>query len=123
MNTIIQPKETEHSTRLSVDTILRIVSREFNQPIEKILSKSTRTKTTTPRQIAQAFALMIPGSTLDNTGKEIGGRDHATVSYSCKTVAGLYDFSRNYRAHVENIRDRLKISPEEFEKHLDRFRK
>lgn len=108
---------------LSVSNIVSQVAREFDVLEADIMSASVSRSITEARQVAQLFALLIPGYTLKQTGKEIGGRDHATVIYSLKTVIGLYDTNPNYRSRINSIRITLNISESTLNLHLIKWRK
>jgi len=121
---VLESQDTNPKDRLmNIEAILRIVAREFGVAISLIQSNSREYTATVPRQIAQIFATMIPGYTLAKVGNEIGDKDHSTVSHSLKTATGLYEILPEYRARVNNIRDRLRITEFDFNRHIDRWRK
>lgn len=40
-----------------------------------------------PRQIAMALAYEMTGKSLQQVGRQFGGRDHSTVAYTCKKIS------------------------------------
>ena len=104
-------------------SILSEVSKEFDVYISLITSPLIERSISIPRQVAQLFTMLIPGYTLEQTGREIGDRNHSTVSYSLRTVVQIYTVDRKFRERVNYIRDRLGISESTFDIHLDRWRK
>jgi len=108
---------------LTVSKIVSHVAREFDVSKTDIMSPSISRSVTEARQVVHLFILLLPGYTLKQTGKEIGGRDHSSVIYSIKTVIGLYDTNPNYRSRINSIRSYLNISESTFKLHLIKWRK
>lgn len=55
------------------------------------------------RQIAMYITKQLSDKSLTDIGKEIGGKDHATVLYTVKTVSNLIDTDKTIAAIVANI--------------------
>jgi chromosomal replication initiator protein len=49
-------------------------------------------------------------SSLKTIGAFFGGRDHSTVIYACQTVEDLIQTDKTFRAYVNDIEKKLKMS-------------
>ena len=102
-----------------INGIKRIVCEYFN--LEQVdIDKITRKREIVQvRQIAHFFAKETSDHfklswSLADIGKKIGGKNHATVLHSIKTVKNVCDTDRAFNHKVIAIRDiiRLKFKPE-----------
>ena len=59
------------------------------------------------RQIAMFLAKRHTKAPLTQIGSAIGGRNHATVLHSCKTVQNMIDTDKSFRAQLEDIEKTL----------------
>lgn len=71
--------------------IIEAVCMFFNQPIEKILSKSRKREYTEPRFIAMYFIKINTSMSLKSIGFIFGGRDHTTALNAVNNVKDWID--------------------------------
>lgn len=59
------------------------------------------------RQICHYLARELNLGSLASVGKRFGGKDHATVIHSCKTISGYLDkdkiFKKDYQSFIESF--------------------
>ena len=55
------------------------------------------------RQLSMYFAKKYTKASLNVIGEQCGGKDHATVIHSLKTVANLLDTDKQFQAVAEKI--------------------
>jgi chromosomal replication initiator protein len=68
------------------------------------LNSSERTREVAiARQLAMFLAKQHTKMPLTAIGAAIGGRNHATVLHSCKTISNLMDTDKSFRLQVEAI--------------------
>lgn len=79
-------KETEKKKKLDVETIQEMVSVQLGISVEDMVSKSRKHEIALARQLAIALTRKLTRMPLKKIGAAFGGRDHATVLHSIKTI-------------------------------------
>lgn len=87
--------------------IVSVVSRYFKITEDRIYEKTRKREIVMPRQIAHYLAKKHTKHSYVLIGYEIGGKDHATVMYSVRTVNDLRDVDYGYRRQLEEIESKL----------------
>lgn len=85
---------------LTLDVIINEVSREFEIPVDKMLMKSRKREYVVPRQVCHYYAKKKTKMSLTGIGREIGGKDHATVLNSRRIVNNLIDCDKDFRKRI-----------------------
>ncbi|MEZ0396353.1 MAG: chromosomal replication initiator protein DnaA [Anaerolineales bacterium] len=88
------------------DTVVDVVARAFNLPVDRLLSAERSREVALPRQIAM-YLLRESNISLPQIGQALGGRDHTTVMYACDKVADLLERDDRLRRQVVQIRQQL----------------
>ena len=74
---------------VTIGAIQRAVAEHFDVRIADLCGRSRQRAIAFPRQIAMYLCkTLIPSLSLNETGEAFGGKDHTTVIYACKKVAG-----------------------------------
>ena len=105
----ILPEDKEY--KISIQKIVKEVSRFFSIPINDILSAKRNKFISHARQLAMYLARELTSSSLPQIGKAIGGRDHTTVIYAVSKIAGLITKDRNVYMQMQEITNNIKKSP------------
>jgi len=105
----ILPGDKEY--KISIQKIVKEVSRFFSIPINDILSAKRNKFISHARQLAMYLARELTSSSLPQIGKAIGGRDHTTVIYAVSKIAGLITKDRNVYMQIQEITNKIKKSP------------
>jgi chromosomal replication initiator protein len=71
----------------TVAEILGLVAATFQIAPADLVSASRKAHIAWPRQLAMHLARDLTGESLQQIGKEVGGRNHATVLHACKRVS------------------------------------
>jgi len=87
----------------TIQYIKNTVCDYFNMPPPLIQIKTRKREIKDVRQIIHYFCKEYSKASLATIGREIGGKDHATVLHSCKTVNNLKDTDAEYRRNIEEI--------------------
>lgn len=82
----------------------------FTIPVEHVKSKTRKREVVQARQISMYFAKDLTKASLKNIGSYFGNRDHSTVIHACQTVNDLMETDKRFRADVEELSKRIKIS-------------
>lgn len=99
--------ETTEKT-ISVQTIQQTVCDYYHLDIKSIQDKSRKREVVQARQIAMYFSRKLTKNSLSAIGKQIGGKDHATVLYACKAVEDQLSVDRSFRTCLDEIEERIK---------------
>ncbi|MDR2293322.1 MAG: chromosomal replication initiator protein DnaA [Prevotellaceae bacterium] len=108
--TVIDCLVNSTKREISIDKIKRTVCDYFGLSLDVMYSKVRKREIVQARQIAMYFARKMTKQSLALIGSEIGGKDHATVLHSCRTVEDLYDTDKSYRQHIIEIEKRINNS-------------
>ncbi|MBQ2018277.1 MAG: chromosomal replication initiator protein DnaA, partial [Alistipes sp.] len=88
---------------ISVNRITEIVC-EYYEIDEKDFNSTKRTREVAQaRQVAMYLAKQHTKLPLAAIGSAIGGRNHATVLHSCKSVSNLMDTDKAFKAQIEEL--------------------
>jgi len=92
---------------VSIPGIIKVVSSHFNLEPEVLQAKNRKREIVQARQIAMFFSKKMTNYSLSAIGAEIGGKDHATVLHSYKTVKNLIETDKNFKSHIIEIGKKL----------------
>jgi chromosomal replication initiator protein len=95
---------------ISIDYIQKLVCEYFEVPVEMVKSKTRKREIVQARQISMYLAKNHTKTSLKSIGAYFGGRDHSTVIYACQTVEDLIDTDKKFKAYVQDIQKKLKMS-------------
>lgn len=96
----------------SMELIISEVRRFQKAPSNFTYTKSQKRNVVHARQLAMYFGCLMTKKTLAEIGDYFGGKDHATVLHSKKTIKNLIDTDRLIRSDVlqihKNILEKIK---------------
>ncbi len=95
---------------ISIPAIIKVVSSYFNLTPELLQAKSRKREIVQARQIAIYFSKKMTNYSLSAIGAEMGGKNHATVLHSFKTVKNMMDTDKQFKAHVIEIAKELNMA-------------
>jgi chromosomal replication initiator protein len=98
-------EETFHSRRkqVNIDAVKRVVSKEFDVPVEIMVAKKKTAKVALARQVAMYLSRTLTDTPLKGIGEEFGGRDHSTVIHACDTVGKRISNDPVFRERVDRL--------------------
>ncbi len=92
-----------YQKEITIDNIIEIVCNYLNIDHARFNSSERTREIAQARQIAMFLAKRHTKAPLTQIGSAIGGRNHATVLHSCKTVQNMIDTDKSFRAQVDEI--------------------
>lgn len=98
------------SKEISMEYIQKLVCEYFEVPVEMVKSQTRKREIVQARQISMYLAKSHTKTSLKSIGAFFGGRDHSTVIYACQTVEDLIDTDKKFKAYVQDIQKKLKMS-------------
>ena len=105
-------RTVDRTPRLSLDTIIKQVAKEFSVDSSQILSRSRQQGLAIPRQCAMWLARELTGRPLETIG-DFFGRSHTTVSHSLARLKDQIPKNPSLRQHVQKLRQQLEELPRE----------
>ncbi|MGM9763926.1 MAG: chromosomal replication initiator protein DnaA [Candidatus Cryptobacteroides sp.] len=99
---------SEEQSNVTIEKVQKVVCDYFSISRGDLVSSTRKRNIVQARQIAMFMSKkLVANTSLSTIGAEIGGKDHATVLHSCKTVADLMDTDRTFRQYVDDIEKML----------------
>jgi len=98
---------TSTTSKQDIKLLLRVVADHFNLSTEELISRRRDRKTTLARHVA--IYLMRGGynRSLTEIGKELGGRNHATILHGYGKIAGELSTNPNLANQIAEIKEKI----------------
>ena len=88
---------------MKIDDISNIVCKFHKLEFSELINRTRQGRIMQARQQAMYFSMQYTKLSQTDVGFFYGGRNHATVSHSCKTVNNLKDVERGYNREIEQM--------------------
>ncbi|MBQ1201585.1 MAG: chromosomal replication initiator protein DnaA, partial [Alistipes sp.] len=92
-----------YQKEITIDHIIDTICEQMNVDKERLLSAERTREVAIARQIAMYLAKQLTKVPLTAIGLALGGRNHATVLHSCKTITNLMETDQSFRLQVEDL--------------------
>ncbi|MBF0538895.1 MAG: chromosomal replication initiator protein DnaA [Nitrospirae bacterium] len=93
---------------ITIDNIQKMVCEYYGIKLMDIKAKKRTKELIIPRQLAMYISKQLTDLSLGDIGKAFGGKDHATVIYSCKQVDAKMQEDEGFNKVVQQIINRIK---------------
>jgi chromosomal replication initiator protein len=107
--TILRDIIEEEEKPLTVEHIQKVVCEHFAIKISDMKAKKRTKEVALPRQIAMYLSKQLTNLSLNDIGKNFGGKDHATVIYACKQIEEKRLQDEAFNRMIENLLRKLKV--------------
>jgi chromosomal replication initiator protein len=107
-NTLKDVLFDDREQKISIQNIIKEVSRFFSIPVNDILSSKRNKFISHARQLSMFLARELTSSSLPQIGRAIGGRDHTTVIYAVSKIADLITKDREVYMQIQEITNKIK---------------
>ena len=94
----------------NINTILRIVAKHFNMPVNDIVSARRTANVVMPRHIAMYLAKTMTPRSFPEVGRRMGGRDHTTVLHAFKKIERLIQERPSLAEEVNAIKHAIRMA-------------
>ena len=88
---------------ITITYIINVVCEEMGTSQADFFTSTRKRNVVQARQLSMHFAKKYTKASLNVIGEQCGGKDHATVIHSLKTVANLLDTDKQFRAIADKI--------------------
>ncbi len=93
---------------LTVETIVKGVAEHFGIKVADMKTKKRTKEIALPRQVAMYLSRELTDVSLSDIGKNVGGKDHATVIYACKQMTERRAADEDFDRMLESLAEKLK---------------
>jgi chromosomal replication initiator protein len=93
---------------LTVEAIMRAVCEYFGMRVQDMKARKRTKDIALPRQIAMYLSRELTESSLNDIGKHMGGKDHATVIYAVKQMEARAASDEDFRKMLDGLRNKIK---------------
>jgi chromosomal replication initiator protein len=98
---------TNMTSKQDIKQLLRTVADYFSIPAEELTNKKRDKKTTLARHVAIYLLREGYNCSLSEIGKELGGRNHATILHGYEKIANELSTNQHLCDQIAEIKDRL----------------
>ena len=95
---------------MTFDGIKNVICEHYGISEDELCSRSRKRPVAYIRQLAIYLASKYTDLSTVQIGKQIGGRNHATVIHSVNQIKNLLDVDESVRNEVNQIEDKVKCS-------------
>jgi chromosomal replication initiator protein len=106
---ILQDLIEEDEKPVTTDHIQRIVCEHFALKLSDMKAKKRTKEVALPRQVAMYLSKQLTSLSLNDIGKNFGGKDHATVIYACKQVEERKAKDEVFNRMIESLLRKIKV--------------
>lgn len=90
---------------ISIAYIMEVICTYFGITQQQLISKSRKKEISIPRQLAMYLSKEYTSSTFSMIGSEIGGKNHSTVMYACKTIENISKVDKELNRQLGELRE------------------
>jgi chromosomal replication initiator protein len=98
---------TSTTPKQDIRLLLRTVADHFNLSTEELLNRKRDRKTTLARDVAIYFMREGYNCSLTEIGKELGGRNHATILHGYEKIASELSINPNLANQIAEIKEKI----------------
>ncbi|MEW6067720.1 MAG: chromosomal replication initiator protein DnaA [Nitrospirota bacterium] len=106
---ILQDVIEEDDKPITVDHIQKTVCEYFSTRVTDMKAKKRTKEVALPRQIAMYLSKQLTVLSLNDIGKNFGGKDHATVIYACRQIEDKRSKDEAFNRMIETILRKIKM--------------
>jgi chromosomal replication initiator protein len=99
----------EDERPITTDYIQKIVCEHFALKLSDIKAKKRTKEIALPRQIAMYLSKQLTSLSLNDIGKNFGGKDHATVIYACKQIEEKRAKDEAFNRIIDGLLRKIKV--------------
>jgi chromosomal replication initiator protein len=99
----------EDDRPVTTDHIQKVVCEHFAIKVADMKARKRTKEVAMPRQIAMYLSKQLTNLSLNDIGKNFGGKDHATIIYACKQIEEKRTKDEAFNRMVENLSRKIKV--------------
>ncbi|WP_353661588.1 chromosomal replication initiator protein DnaA [Hydrogenimonas sp. SS33] len=104
---VIKNQLKERSENITIDDIVKVVSKELNVKPSEIKSKSRARKIVEARRIVIFLARSLTPNSMPSLAQYFGMKDHTAVSHAMKKIHEIMDKDETFKAKIEELSHKI----------------
>jgi chromosomal replication initiator protein len=104
---ILKDIVTDIDRPVTVEMVQKIVCDFYHISLSDIKAKRRTKDISLPRQVAMYLCKQTTGASLNDIGKNFGGKDHATVIYACKQMEDRRTKDETFSRVIDNLLQKI----------------
>ncbi|WP_456381685.1 chromosomal replication initiator protein DnaA [Hydrogenimonas sp.] len=104
---VIKNQLKERSENITIDDIVKVVSKELNVKPSEIKSKSRSRKIVEARRIVIYLARSLTPNSMPSLAQYFGMKDHTAVSHAMKKINDVIDKDETFKAKIEELSHKI----------------
>ncbi|WP_201352166.1 chromosomal replication initiator protein DnaA [Hydrogenimonas urashimensis] len=100
---VVKNQLKERSENITIDDIVKVVSKELNVKPSEIKSKSRSRKIVEARRIVIYLARSLTPNSMPSLAQYFGMKDHTAVSHAMKKINEMLDRDETFKAKIEEL--------------------
>ncbi len=104
---VIKNQLKERSENITIDDIVKVVSKELNVKPSEIKSKSRSRKIVEARRIVIYLARNLTPNSMPSLAQYFGMKDHTAVSHAMKKINEMLDKDETFKAKIEELSHKI----------------
>jgi len=113
--TAIKDQLKEKQENVSIDDIVKIISKEMNVKPSDIKSKKRTRNVVSARRIVIYLARNLTPNSMPQIAQYVGMKDHTAISHAMKKINEIIDSDENFKVLLEEFSHKIGTAPKENE--------
>ena len=113
--TAIKDQLKEKQENISIDDIVKIISKEMNVKPSDIKSKKRTRNVVNARRIVIYLARNLTPNSMPQIAQYVGMKDHTAISHAMKKINEIIENDENFKVLLEEFSNKIGTSPKENE--------
>ena len=104
---VVKNQIKERSENVTIDDIVKVISKELNIKPSEIKSKSRSRKIVEARRIVIYLARLLTPNSMPSLAQYFGMKDHTAVSHAMKKINEMIDKDENFKAKIDELSHKI----------------
>jgi len=104
---VVKNQLKERSENITIDDIVKVVSKELNVKPSEIKSKNRARKIVEARRIVIYLARTLTPNSMPSLAQYFGMKDHTAVSHAMKKINEMLDKDETFKAKIEELQHKI----------------
>jgi len=112
---VIKDQLTEKQANVSIDDIVKLVSKELNIKLSDIRSKKRTKDVANARRVAIYLARNLTPNSMPQIAVYFGMKDHTAVSHAMKKITEIIENDENFKVQLEELSNKINANTSQFD--------
>lgn len=112
---VIKDQLAEKQSNVSIDDIVKLVSKELNVKLSDIKSKKRTKDVANARRIAIYLARNLTPNSMPQIAVYFGMKDHTAVSHAMKKITEIIENDENFKVQLEELSNKINTNTSQFD--------